>query len=102
MVKTKIIATLGPASSSATVLRKMFIKGLDIVRLNSRLKEALARDIPIVILFEYPTIHKFTRHLARTEFLTAAPKQEETPDFTGKLKKGRDKMKGRRQKVMKN
>ena len=34
MVKTKIIATLGPASSSETVLRKMFIKGLDIVRLN--------------------------------------------------------------------
>jgi len=34
MVKTKIIATLGPASSSETILRKMFIKGLDIVRLN--------------------------------------------------------------------
>lgn len=32
--KTKIIATLGPASSSETVLRKMFISGLDIVRLN--------------------------------------------------------------------
>ena len=34
MVKTKIIATLGPASSSGAVLRKMFIAGLDIVRLN--------------------------------------------------------------------
>lgn len=34
MVRTKIIATLGPASSSETVLRKMFISGLDIVRLN--------------------------------------------------------------------
>jgi len=32
--KTKIIATLGPASSSQTVLRKMFIHGLDLVRLN--------------------------------------------------------------------
>ncbi|NIM15446.1 MAG: SDR family NAD(P)-dependent oxidoreductase [Candidatus Aminicenantes bacterium] len=73
---------------------------LDIVRLNSRLKEALAKEIPVVILFEYPTIHTFTRHLARTEFLTAAPKEESVPDFTGKLKKGRDKMKGRRQKVM--
>jgi pyruvate kinase len=34
MVRTKIIATLGPASSSETVLRKMFVKGLDVVRLN--------------------------------------------------------------------
>ena len=34
MVKTKIIATLGPASSSETVLRKMFVSGLDVARLN--------------------------------------------------------------------
>lgn len=34
MVKTKIVATLGPASSTETTLRKMFISGLDIVRLN--------------------------------------------------------------------
>ena len=32
--KTKIIATLGPASNSQTVLRKMYIDGLDIARLN--------------------------------------------------------------------
>ena len=35
MPKTKIIATLGPASSNYTVLRKMFTAGLDVVRLNS-------------------------------------------------------------------
>ena len=35
MPRTKIIATLGPASSNATVLRKMFAAGLDVVRLNS-------------------------------------------------------------------
>lgn len=34
MVKTKIIATIGPASTSKTILRKMFINGLDIARLN--------------------------------------------------------------------
>lgn len=34
MVRTKIIATLGPASRSESVLRRMFIHGLDIVRLN--------------------------------------------------------------------
>jgi pyruvate kinase len=35
MPRTKIIATLGPASSNGTVLRKMFTAGLDVVRLNS-------------------------------------------------------------------
>jgi pyruvate kinase len=34
MPRTKIIATLGPVSSSYAVLRKMFTAGLDVVRLN--------------------------------------------------------------------
>jgi pyruvate kinase len=34
MAKTKIIATLGPASNNETVLRKMFKNGMDIARLN--------------------------------------------------------------------
>ena len=34
MVRTKIIATLGPASSTPAVLRRMITKGLDMVRLN--------------------------------------------------------------------
>lgn len=34
MPKTKIIATLGPASSSETVIRKMVISGMDVARLN--------------------------------------------------------------------
>lgn len=34
MPKTKIIATLGPASSTSTVLRKMMHAGLDVARLN--------------------------------------------------------------------
>jgi len=34
MVKTKIIATLGPASSRPAVLRRMFDAGLDVARLN--------------------------------------------------------------------
>ncbi len=34
MVKTKIIATLGPSTDSEAVLRKMIIAGLDVVRLN--------------------------------------------------------------------
>ncbi len=35
MPRTKIVATLGPASNNAPVLRKMFAAGLDVVRLNS-------------------------------------------------------------------
>jgi len=34
MVKTKIICTLGPASSSKTVIRKMFFAGMDVARFN--------------------------------------------------------------------
>ncbi len=34
MVKTKIIATLGPASDNESVLRKMIVAGMDVVRLN--------------------------------------------------------------------
>ena len=34
MVKTKIICTLGPASSSETVIRKMIFAGMDVGRLN--------------------------------------------------------------------
>ena len=34
MVKTKIIATLGPSSGNETTLRKMMLAGLDVVRCN--------------------------------------------------------------------
>ncbi|MBN1824335.1 MAG: pyruvate kinase [Endomicrobiales bacterium] len=34
MVKTKIVCTLGPASASETVLRKMMLEGMDVARLN--------------------------------------------------------------------
>ena len=49
MVKTKIIATLGPASENSTVLRKMMLAGLDVARLNfshgSRREHQDKRDI---------------------------------------------------------
>jgi len=46
MVRTKIICTLGPASSTETALRKMMLAGMDVARINfshGSLEEHLAR-----------------------------------------------------------
>jgi len=48
--RTKIIATLGPASRDKEVLREMIIAGLDIVRINCShaTHEQMAEDIALV------------------------------------------------------
>jgi amino acid adenylation domain-containing protein len=38
---------------------------LDIVKLSSRLREVLAEEIPVVILFQYPTVHSLAHYLNR-------------------------------------
>lgn len=43
MVKTKIICTLGPSSSSESMLRKMMLAGMDVGRLN--FSHAKPRDL---------------------------------------------------------
>ena len=40
---------------------------LDIIQVHNRLKQALERDIPIVTLFEYPTIAAFVQYLELEE-----------------------------------
>jgi amino acid adenylation domain-containing protein len=49
---------------------------LDIIRLNSRLKEAFARDIPVVNMFRYPTVSSLAAYLSRHENETAFPGDE--------------------------
>jgi amino acid adenylation domain-containing protein/FkbM family methyltransferase len=77
---------------------------LDIVRLNGRLKEVLEKDIPIVTLFEYPTVHTFTRQVVREEMSEAVPVEvdregRDMEDIGDRFRKGRDKMKGRKQRL---
>jgi len=72
---------------------------LDIVRLAGRLKEVLKRSIPVVSLFEYPTIETFTGHLDQVESLEVVSLQEKDTELSGRLKKGKDKMKDRRKRI---
>lgn len=49
--KTKIVATIGPASSSHEVLRKMMIAGVDVCRLNlSHGEDSVHEGVIICIL----------------------------------------------------
>jgi pyruvate kinase len=61
MVRTKIICTLGPASSNETTLRKMMLAGMDVVRLNfSHGKHAeMLRKIEFVRILN----KKYRRHI---------------------------------------
>lgn len=61
MVKAKIIATLGPASSTETILRKMMLKGMDVARLNFShgTREAHLNCIRLIRKFN----KKYRRHI---------------------------------------
>jgi amino acid adenylation domain-containing protein len=72
---------------------------LDIIRLKSRLQELLKKEIHIMTLFQYPTIHTFTQYITQNQLTTAVPKKEEKPDFTAKLQRGKAKLKGRKKSI---
>ena len=61
MAKTKIICTLGPASSSETVIRKMMIAGMDVARLNF----SHGTHSEMIHLIEIIRVlnHKYKRHI---------------------------------------
>ena len=63
--KTKIIATIGPASSSKTILMKMINKGVNVCRLNfSHLSHEKAKEIITVIKSINQELHVHTAILA--------------------------------------
>ena len=63
--KTKIIATIGPASSSKTVLMKMINKGVNVCRLNfSHLSHEKAKEIITIIKSINQELHVHTAILA--------------------------------------
>jgi amino acid adenylation domain-containing protein len=64
---------------------------LNIIQLNDKLKQALARDIPAVILFRYPKISSFVEYLNETDGTTAV--QEEETKRTESVKMGKNMMK---------
>jgi pyruvate kinase len=57
LVKTKIVCTLGPASTSPEMIEKMIVAGMDIVRLNFSHgdHEDFRRTFNTVCQFYFPT-----------------------------------------------
>ena len=61
MVKTKIICTLGPASSQESVVRKMMLFGMDVVRLN--FSHSTHQDVKERIALVRKINKKYRRHI---------------------------------------
>ncbi|HLP62850.1 MAG TPA: amino acid adenylation domain-containing protein [Candidatus Deferrimicrobium sp.] len=72
---------------------------LDIVRLNARLKGVFNLEIPVLALFEYPTIQAFSRRLEPGQAGAGDAAEEKAPGFNARIEKGKDKMKDRRQRL---
>ncbi|MCP4154135.1 MAG: SDR family NAD(P)-dependent oxidoreductase, partial [bacterium] len=77
------------------------ITSLDLLRLNTRLKKELNRNLPIVLLYEYPTIKKLAAYLEKEE--TGDSKNEnispKAPARAEMINKGKNKMKQMKKKV---
>ncbi|MCU0285236.1 MAG: phosphopantetheine-binding protein, partial [Acidobacteria bacterium] len=74
---------------------------LGIILVNNKLKEKLQRDIPALVLFEYPTVAALGRYLEREPAQTGDIVDNEETDTvrTGIKSKGRDRMLQRKSKL---
>jgi len=71
---------------------------LDIIRLNSKLKEELKRDIPLVSMYNYSTIHSLSKYLGEEE----TNKMEKESEKSDALDESRRIMKNTLRKIMRS
>jgi aryl carrier-like protein len=58
------------------------VTSLEMIHINGRLQKELGKDIPLVIMFEFPTIHSLQQYLSREEI--GEPLDEEAPENLAK------------------
>ena len=67
---------------------------LNVIQLNSKLKEKLGMDIPIVIMFRYPTINALAQYLEKGEFNMMIDRREKRKQGKNRLGNMRNRKKG--------
>jgi acyl carrier protein len=72
---------------------------IKIIQVSKQLQEELTRDIPVVILFKYPTIASLAEYLSQEEFL---PQKQERPERTRKKEMGKGRLNKKRRLKLKN
>ena len=64
---------------------------LDIILMGNKLKETIKHDVPVVIMFTYPTIHSLAQHLGQEE--TRENPANKKPDRSKAINEGKNMMK---------
>jgi hypothetical protein len=64
---------------------------LDIILVGNKLKETIQRDVPVVTMFTYPTIHSLAHHLGQEE--TRENPANKKPDRSKAINEGKNMMK---------
>jgi hypothetical protein len=63
------------------------VTSLNMIHINGILKKKIKRDIPIVIMFEYPTIYSLEKYLEQNETIEgASDKGKGRPEDLNKVK----------------
>ncbi len=78
------------------------VSSLDVININSQLKEMVGFDISTVIIFEHPTIHALARYLETQkggDEGAAAPEPVEKQDRAKAIDTGKNRLKGLRKKT---